>query len=512
MKNDLPFELLQKVTDQLCLKPKPVTPNVNQSQDLDHVTRSLIGLPTETPEEIAKLLSALKYLSPDAGRGNGRFFDDRGEPINDYWLGGVWAIRGLNWPRGQTIARSWSMGIVRRPYSEEEFLEAWDSYDPNHPNPVTINSLYKRARLEGWSPGNPSETLFPAIATGQTVPNKSRFTLLGSAEISALTQIVWRLKGIFPQSGLGAIFGPSGSGKSFLSFDLAACIAQGDDWFGVKTSACDVTYIQLEGEAGLQNRISAWEQARGKPLPANFRFIIQPFQLTSGLDLGGILEVLPKGGVVFVDTLNRAAPTADENSSKDMGSILEAAKHLSRETNSLVIVVHHTGKDVVRGMRGHSSLFAALDGAMEVSRDAAGKRAWSIAKSKDGGDDKTVRFALKTHILGQDADGDDITSCTVELDGSTIFVNTQPSGKNQKSALVTLKRELLNSQVKGKCHSGVSTACLRVDDAITALANTLTTVAANKRRNRARTLIDGLIAGGFLETALDQDEGWLWLG
>jgi len=37
-------------------------------------------------------------------------------------------------------------------------------------------------------------------------------------------------------------------------------------------------------------------------------------------------------------------------------------------------------------------------------------------------------------------------------------------------------------------------------------------VAANKRRNRAKTLIDGLIIGGFLETALDQDEGWLWLG
>ncbi len=70
----------------------------------------------------------------------------------------------------------------------------------------------------------------------------------------------------------------------------------------------------------------------------------------------------------------------------------------------------------------------------------------------------------------------------------------------------------MSSPIKGKCHSGANMACLPVDDAITAVSNTLTTVAANKRRNRAKTLIDGLIIGGFLETALDQDEGWLWLG
>jgi hypothetical protein len=508
MKNDLPFELLQKVTDRLCVKPKTATPTVNKLQGLDHVTRSLIGLPPETPEEIGKLLSALKHLSPDAERGNGRFFDDFGNPLDSYWLGGVWAIQGLNWLRGQAIARSWSQGITRRPYSEEEFLEAWDSYDPTCSDPVTVKSLYKRAKLEGWSPEPSAQTVAPLLS----VSHASRYTLLGSAEISALTPINWRLKGILPQTGLGAIFGPSGSGKSFLSFDLAACIAEGADWFDIRTTACDVTYIQLEGEAGLKNRIAAWELANGRPLPANFKFIIQPFQLTSGLDLGGILEVLPKGGVMFIDTLNRAAPTADENSSKDMGSILEAAKHLSRETNSLVIVVHHTGKDVVRGMRGHSSLFAALDGAIEVSRDAAGKRSWSVAKAKDGEDDKTVRFALKTHILGQDADGDDITSCTVELDGSAIFVNKQPSGKNQQAALTLLKRELLNSQVKGKCHSGPNTPCLRVNDAITAVANSLTTEVASKRRSRAKGIVESLIAGGFLQSALDQDEGWLWLG
>lgn len=508
MKNDLPFELLQQVVEKLSIKQTVSFPTNHTVFSPDRLTRSLAGLPDETPEEVANLVSALNFLSPDASRGIGRFFDGQNEPVNDYWLGCIWAIRGLGWSCGQDIARDWSKKIKRKPYSEDGFMEGWNKYDPAHPNPVTINSLYKRARLEGWS----SEPSVQTSVVRQTVATTSRYTLLAPAEISSLTPIAWRLKGIFPQIGLGAIFGPSGSGKSFLAFDLAAEIAEGKEWFGIRTTACDVTYIQLEGEAGLRNRVAAWELANGRSLPANFKFIIQPFQLTSGLDLDEILAVIPKGGVIFIDTLNRAAPTSDENSSKDMGLILEAAKRLARETNSLVIVVHHTGKDVVRGMRGHSSLYAALDGAIEVIRDASGKRSWSIAKSKDGGDDKTVRFALKTHTLGRDADGDDITSCTVELDGSAIFVNKQPSGKNQQSALAIVKRELQASPIKGKCHSGTNTGCLRVDDAITAVANTLTTVASNKRRNRARTLIDGLIAGGFLETALDQDEGWLWLG
>jgi hypothetical protein len=98
------------------------------------------------------------------------------------------------------------------------------------------------------------------------------------------------------------------------------------------------------------------------------------------------------------------------------------------------------------------------------------------------------------------------------LDGSAIFVNKQPSGKNQQAALAVVKRELLISPIEGKWLSGPNTPCLRVDDAITAVANSLSTEAANKRWNRAKTLVSGLIAGGFLQSALDQDEGWLWLG
>ena len=52
-----------------------------------------------------------------------------------------------------------------------------------------------------------------------------------------------------------------------------------------------------------------------------------------------------------------------------MGQIIAAAKELQTFVGGLVVLVHHTGKDASKGLRGHSSLQAALDAAIEVRRD-----------------------------------------------------------------------------------------------------------------------------------------------
>lgn len=41
-----------------------------------------------------------------------------------------------------------------------------------------------------------------------------------------------------------------------------------------------------------------------------------------------LAAAVPNGAAVFIETLNRAAPTADETSSRDMGEIMEAAQRL----------------------------------------------------------------------------------------------------------------------------------------------------------------------------------------
>jgi hypothetical protein len=116
MKNDLPFDLLIRVTEQLTGQPV-VLPSTSEPRHLDTATRSLMGIPPETPGEISKLNRALDYLSPDAKRGNGRLFDSDGQPLNDYWLGVVWAIRGLGWNSGQQICGGLGQLQVQSPES-----------------------------------------------------------------------------------------------------------------------------------------------------------------------------------------------------------------------------------------------------------------------------------------------------------------------------------------------------------------------------------------------------------
>ena len=114
---------------------------------------------------------------------------------------------------------------------------------------------------------------------------------------------------------------------------MAAAIASGTRWFDCRVEAAPVVYAALEGEAGFKLRAQAWEAHQGKTLPAGLHMVLQPFKLTEPQDVKDLASVVPAGAVVFLDTLNRAAPTADENNSKDMGEILEAAKRLQRLTD-----------------------------------------------------------------------------------------------------------------------------------------------------------------------------------
>ncbi len=239
-----------------------------------------------------------------------------------------------------------------------------------------------------------------------------RFKLLTCDQLRDLPPLAWRVRGVLPARGLAAIAGPSGSGKSFLAFDMAAAIAGGWRWFGQRVEAAPVVYAALEGEAGYKLRAQAWEAQHGQALPDGLRLMLDPFKLTEAQDVQDLASVVPAGAVVIIDTLNRAAPESDENSSRDMGLILEAAKRLQALTGGLVLLVHHTGKDESKGLRGHSSLFAALDAVVTVCRDGD-RREWKMGKSKDGADGEAHTFKLQVETLGFDEYGDPLTSCVV---------------------------------------------------------------------------------------------------
>jgi len=467
---------------------------------IDAITLSLMGRvqsPAESTTEISKLTAALVLLSSDVGYGSGRFYDTSGSPEPEYWLAGIWAIASLNWPSGKDIARKWSEQSDR--YAEGGFEKAWKSYNPAHANGIGIGSLYKRAKELGWN----QVDVQPQVNTANLVLPTQRFTLLGINDLAALPPTEHLVKGILPSSGLAAIYGPSGSGKTFLALDLIMAIACQSNWFGHKVKNAPVIYVGLEGKGGINNRIQAWRIKNPKLTPTNFKIILDNFDLMNKANVvelaQAIIDAQMHQGVIVIDTLNQASPAADENSSQDMGVIIKHLKLLQEMTSGLVLIIHHTGKNTNQGLRGHSSLKAALDANIEVI--GGDKRSWLLEKSKDGEDGKSFGFRLEVQRLGADGDGDPITSCTVERDHSVIFSKPEPSGSKQKVALKAIKKTLVNSATKR----------MTVEAAVSEIANSLITTPSNKRNNSARQLLGSLIDGGFLSSSLVDDEGLIWL-
>ena len=266
------------------------------------------------------------------------------------------------------------------------------------------------------------------------------YTFLTTEELKQLPPTKWRVKGLFPDQGLASIYGPSGSGKSFLALDLMAAVACGSAFYGHKTTSCPVVYVALEGTGGIAKRVEAYETHHKIKLPTSFRIVTDMLSLFSSeasVFAEAVIEAGLNEGVIVIDTLAQSAPGSDENSSAHMGMIISNAQLLQRMTNGLVVLIHHTGKDASRGARGHSSLYAALDAALEVKRTQGGLE-WLSAKVKDGASGNATSFRLERVVLGQDEDGDEISSCVAVGDLFRKTPLTQPTGKNQKAVLDAL--------------------------------------------------------------------------
>lgn len=352
------------------------------------------------------------------------------------------------------------------------------------------------------------DALADLLRAAKTPP--MRYRLQSADDLLTAPPLRWMVQGVLPASGFAAVYGPSGSGKSFLVLDLCAAIAAGADWFGRRAHAGPVTYVCLEGEAGLSKRARAWNAHRGMPLSDRLHFVTQPLDLRQPEDIAdlcaAVLAVGGQDGLLVIDTLNRAAPGTDENSSVDMGHLIEACKEAQRQLGGVVLLVHHTGKDGTKGLRGHSSLYAALDAAIEVSRTDA-RREWSVAKSKDDADGGRNAFALRVVELGDDEHGEPVTSCVVEPDESTKEVARVklPQGGNQRIALDALAEPLRQSQDFGKGNAPPTHPCIEIEAAVRLVASSLT-CEPRKRNERARAAVTGLVANGVYGSK----DGWLW--
>lgn len=222
------------------------------------------------------------------------------------------------------------------------------------------------------------------------------------------------------ENSIATIYGQKGNGKTHYSLALALEIARGGEWNGHTLKPRPVFYLVGEGSSSVVERLEAWKLSNKEDLPENFETgHIQPApQLLEAEQLLAFVELLQRrkwsSGVVFLDTFQTATVGLDEISGRDMGEAIEALKVIARETNSTVIIVHHAGKVLERGQRGHSSLGASVETEIEVSQDSnSGSIKAKVVKMRTAPDGWELSYKLELISLPPiannetEADGDE---------------------------------------------------------------------------------------------------------
>ena len=253
-------------------------------------------------------------------------------------------------------------------------------------------------------------------ATPEVVESASNEFISLADFIATPPASTYLIKRVLPARGLGQVFGSSNVGKSFLLIDMACHIAAGMDWRGYKTKPCTVLYIAAEGLAGLAGRMKAWTQRHGV-LPD--RLFIRPFPvgLTSegaAAALAGRIANLPElPRLIILDTLAANFGPGNENDAQDMALALDGLRALGGQW--LVLCAHHSGHADKTRSRGHSSLYAALDVELQVSReDPLGPIEVKHTKCRDMDRMDPLYFNLEAESLPwADEDGEPVNSAVL---------------------------------------------------------------------------------------------------
>ncbi len=285
----------------------------------------------------------------------------------------------------------------------------------------------------------------------------------------------WLVDQIFGAGEIGMFYGPSGCGKTFVVIDMIIALCSKDKFaneFAI-SKPLNVAYCAGEGLGGLRDRFAAAAIYHEITDLQNFTFFEKTPQLYEQPVLFNnpnnscsdsinqfISEwkkkaVNKKLDVLIIDTLHTASVGADENSSRDMGKVLQLCRSASIELGCTVILVHHTNK-ARTGERGSSALRGAMDFMIEIKpKEDNRKAAMHCSKLKDGEEWQDQGFELKrvdstknVHVnwtgvvegKGQSKaeDKESIISAMKEYDGTTFLcksiaeiINQHPSYTNR---------------------------------------------------------------------------------
>ena len=228
--------------------------------------------------------------------------------------------------------------------------------------------------------------------------------LLRGAQVLDMEPQQWKVPYWLPSNAVVAVYAAPGVGKSFYALTLALEIARGGTWLGTQLQQEKVLYVAAEKATTLRDRVEAWCEYQNQMPPEEFLLLStpRPAQLSNPIEVQSLCALIRAEGVRFVllDTYAMMLQNIDENSSKESGLTIEALSQIRQATNGgTIMVVHHSGKDSSKGLRGSSALLAAVDLTIEISSSVSGRLQATVRKSNAGAEPMPEHYTLTTIYL-----------------------------------------------------------------------------------------------------------------
>jgi hypothetical protein len=335
---------------------------------------------------------------------------------------------------------------------------------------------------------------------------RPKVPIYSRAQLKTLKRPEWLVDEVLVEGSVISLYGPSGSLKSFVAIDIAMSVATGFDWHGREVKQGPVVYVTGEGRDQIGFRLDAWERARGYTADAPI-FVVPLGIAVSDPEWVGHLMAAIDGAtstpaMIWLDTLARTFGAGDENSQKDMNAFISGMDALRDRYRCVVGVVHHTGKESERGLRGSSALYAAMDTVIRTDRTAGNllvtlKNQQPHGKQKDAAEFDDITLEAQPVTLGEDAKGRPITSLALVQVEARPPIDPQKARKWSAEALQIID-EYLDQGVRPTSNQIATAVTLRFGKGKTVQSATI---------DRA---LDDLVKGGVLTVRKDNRDFNQW--
>lgn len=348
-----------------------------------------------------------------------------------WWAGHTMLASGLSlddhlewleiaWQRFETMAKGRDGVPLEQEHTRETML-----YKIRRTNIDRLLADYIQNRNEGQKgPERGDDTSDGDDGGGDDTPTTRearRFVVEPWGSDDFASENRYLVQGLLSPKALSVLYGPSNSGKTFQAMALAYAVGTGTPFCGMRTARGRVVYLAAEGATNIRKRRAAIKTYFADEIAAlehepNVDLIGDSFDfVTANVDVPELAEVIGKADLIIVDTLSAVAAGGDENTAPTMLSIIANAYHLINKTGAHVMLIHHMGKNEEKGARGHSSLRAALDTEIEISKTAGTSHGrMKVTKQRDMEIIAPIGFKLVPVVISEDGSAEEITSCIVQ--------------------------------------------------------------------------------------------------